>query len=56
MNVLFAVDGSAYTVKAAEYIATHFKECPGKLEIHLVNGRGRATGMAVAQPDSMPSP
>jgi nucleotide-binding universal stress UspA family protein len=37
MKILLAVDGSDYSVKAAEYIGTHFRECPGTLELHLLH-------------------
>lgn len=37
MRILSAVDGTEYAVKAADYLATHFRECPGKLEVHSLN-------------------
>lgn len=37
MRILFAVDGSAYTVKAAQYIATHFRDFLTVLELHLLH-------------------
>lgn len=37
MKILFAADGSDYSIKAAEYIAAHVRECPGTLELHLLH-------------------
>jgi nucleotide-binding universal stress UspA family protein len=37
LKILFAVDGSEYSVKAANYIATHFKGFQGGLELHLLH-------------------
>jgi nucleotide-binding universal stress UspA family protein len=37
MNLLFAVDGSEHTVKAAHYIASHCKEFRARLELHLLH-------------------
>lgn len=54
MKLLFAVDGSAYTVKAANYLATHFRECPGKLEVHLLNVHPPIPrGLALAQAERL---
>ena len=37
MRVLFAVDGSDYTVKVATYLATHFEWFRGAPELHLLH-------------------
>jgi nucleotide-binding universal stress UspA family protein len=39
VKILFAVDGSDYTVKAAQYIATHFQGHQEALELHLLHAR-----------------
>lgn len=50
MKILFAVDGSDYTVKAAEYIAAHFREQQGALELHLLHVHlPIPNGLALAQ-------
>jgi len=36
LRVLFAVDGSDYTVKAAKYIALHFRDFLSVMELHLL--------------------
>jgi nucleotide-binding universal stress UspA family protein len=36
MKILFAVDGSAHSLKAARYIAEHFHQFREPLELHLV--------------------
>jgi nucleotide-binding universal stress UspA family protein len=49
MKILVAADGSDYSVKAAEYIATHFMECPVEthlLHVHLPIPRGLALARA----------
>lgn len=49
MKILFAVDGSPYSLKAAEYLATHFNWFAQPVELHLLHvdqpipiGRARA--------------
>jgi len=49
MNILLAVDGSAHSIKAANYLATHFEWFRGEPELHLLHvklpippGRARA--------------
>lgn len=49
MKILFAVDGSPYSLKAAEYLATHFNWLSEPAELHLLHvelpipmGRARA--------------
>jgi nucleotide-binding universal stress UspA family protein len=37
MKVLFAVDGSEYTSKAAHYIAKHFHQLRAVLDLHLLH-------------------
>jgi nucleotide-binding universal stress UspA family protein len=39
MKILMAVDGSAYTVKAADFLASHMDWFKGKPELHLLNVR-----------------
>jgi nucleotide-binding universal stress UspA family protein len=49
MKILLAVDGSAHSVKAANYLADHFEWFKGVMELHLLHvklpvpsGRARA--------------
>ncbi len=37
MKILFAADGSEYTTKAAQYLATHFDGFQGGLTLHLLH-------------------
>jgi nucleotide-binding universal stress UspA family protein len=37
MKILLAVDGSGYTAKAAEYLATHFEWFHGTPELHVLH-------------------
>lgn len=37
MKILFAADGSDYTAKAAQYIASHFSDFQGGLELRLLH-------------------
>ncbi|WP_026076121.1 universal stress protein [Noviherbaspirillum massiliense] len=39
MKILFAVDGSAYTSKAAEFLVKHFEWFKGPVELHLLHVR-----------------
>ena len=50
MKILFAVDGSDYTVKAANYLATHFAWFQGAPELHLLHVKlPIPVGLAVVQ-------
>jgi hypothetical protein len=54
MKILFAVDGSDYTVKAAQYIATHFRNFQGGLDLHLLHVRlPIPQGLALAQAERL---
>jgi nucleotide-binding universal stress UspA family protein len=54
MKILFAVDGSDYTVKVAQYIATHFRNFQGGLDLHLLHVRlPIPQGLALAQAERL---
>jgi nucleotide-binding universal stress UspA family protein len=54
MKVLFAVDGSDYTIKAAHYIATHFRIFGAALELHLLHvQQAIPRGLALAQAEKL---
>jgi nucleotide-binding universal stress UspA family protein len=54
VKILFAVDGSGYTVKAAQYIATHFQVCQGAVELHLLHVHlPIPRGLAMAQAERL---
>jgi nucleotide-binding universal stress UspA family protein len=54
MNILLAADGSDYSIKAGEYIATHFRECPGTVELHLLHVHlPIPRGLALAQAEKL---
>lgn len=50
MKILFAVDGSAYTIKAAQYLVSHFRQFGSALELHLLHVHPAIpAGLALAQ-------
>jgi nucleotide-binding universal stress UspA family protein len=54
VKILFAVDGSEYSTKAAQYIATHFQQFQGPLELHLLHVHlPIPTGLALAQAEKL---
>lgn len=54
MKILFAVDGSSYSTKAALYIATHFKNFQGPMELHLLHVHlPIPSGLALAQAERL---
>jgi nucleotide-binding universal stress UspA family protein len=54
MKILFAVDGSAYTVKAAQYLASHFRQFGSALELHLLHVHlPIPPGLALAQAEKL---
>lgn len=54
MKILFAVDGSDYTIKAANYLAAHFEWFQGTAELHLLHVKlPIPAGLAVAQAEKI---
>ena len=54
MKILFAVDGSEYTVKTAKYLAAHFEWFKGAPELHLLHVKlPIPPGLALAQAERM---
>jgi nucleotide-binding universal stress UspA family protein len=54
MKILFAADGSEYSTKAAGYIATHFREFAGDMELHLIHVQlPIPKGLALAQAERL---
>ena len=54
LKILFAVDGSEYTVKTAQYLAAHFEWFKGTPELHLLHVKlPIPPGLALAQAERM---
>jgi nucleotide-binding universal stress UspA family protein len=54
LKILFAVDGSEYTVKTAKYLAAHFEWFKGTPELHLLHVKlAVPPGLALAQAERL---